>query len=360
MIIAGVSKTISQNKPRIQIYNGECTMRECKICLNTTANPTIKILDDGLCNVCHEYKKYFNIKRLETELNYLKTLQSKDGKIDCMVGLSGGKDSTAMLYNLLEMGFHPLCFTFQLGYNNMDDKTAKRVQMMTKKLGVPYLIIDVHRYVGTSDRQNFNLLENIYSKPVNDVNREVFRKLYSEGRNYYSTKNDIVFPFIRPCQICRKIAIRAYYHEAVKRNIRIVFLGINEWASYSKSQFSAIRVIRPKQNDRNVLIVHFPYLIQRKYKDLQEILRHFDWDNKMDELDVNTGGKYCLLARACEKKAGELLGFHIDSMRLSREITVGFISKEQALAAIKDGYRDSERSLQEVLELSGLCDKRDN
>ena len=32
-------------------------IRECKKCINTTANPSITIGEDGLCNVCRDYSK---------------------------------------------------------------------------------------------------------------------------------------------------------------------------------------------------------------------------------------------------------------------------------------------------------------
>lgn len=93
------------------------TIKECKRCLNNTKNPTINIGKNGLCNICSLYLKNFNKNVLKKELNFLKTLiGSRKSKYDAMVGISGGKDSTAILYTVKEMGFNPLAFTFDIGY----------------------------------------------------------------------------------------------------------------------------------------------------------------------------------------------------------------------------------------------------
>lgn len=48
-----------------------------------------------------------------------------------------------------------------------------------------------------------------------------------------------------------------------------------------------------------------------------------------------------------------MLKFHIDSTRLSREITVGFINKKQAKEAIKNPT-DPKFTVKEVLEDAGI------
>ena len=101
-------------------------IRECKKCINTTANPSITIGEDGLCNVCRDYSKKFNQETLDNELEFLKTL-IKNEKYDCMVGLSGGKDSSAMLYTVKKLGFTPLAFSFEIGYNKMTNSVKEKI-----------------------------------------------------------------------------------------------------------------------------------------------------------------------------------------------------------------------------------------
>ena len=328
-------------------------VKECRICINNTKNPSIKINDDGICNICEHYNKYFKRSDIETEKEFIKTFITNK-KYDCMVGLSGGKDSSAMLYTVKELGFTPLAFSFKVGYNEMTKSVKEKINNITKCLGIDYQVININNYISDIDKQCFKQMSELYDEELTEKSKEKFREIYNEGRKYYSTKQQIVFPFVRPCQICRKIAIKAYYEEAVKRNIKVVFIGINEWASNKNNKYSAIRKLKPFENKPEVYIVHLPFLVGRKYEELPEILERIGWKREEGDHEVDTGGSACLLARACEKKANEIMGFHLDSARLAREITVGFIDKTKAKEAIKNGNRESEYTVKEVLKRGNI------
>lgn len=328
-------------------------VKECRICINNTKNPSIKINDDGICNICEHYNKYFKRSDIETEKEFIKTFITNK-KYDCMVGLSGGKDSSAMLYAVKELGFTPLAFSFKVGYNEMTKSVKEKINNITKCLGIDYQVININNYISDIDKQCFKQMSELYDEELTEKSKEKFREIYNEGRKYYSTKKQIVFPFVRPCQICRKIAIKAYYEEAVKRNIKVVFIGINEWASNKNNKYSAIRKLKPFENKPEVYIVHLPFLVGRKYEELPEILERIGWKREEGDHEVDTGGSACLLARACEKKANEIMGFHLDSARLAREITVGFIDKAKAKEAIKNGNRESEYTVKEVLKRGNI------
>ena len=48
-------------------------MKMCKRCINTTNNPSITIDEEGICNVCRDYETKFDKKKLDEELEFLKT-----------------------------------------------------------------------------------------------------------------------------------------------------------------------------------------------------------------------------------------------------------------------------------------------
>ena len=89
---------------------------ECKICVNSTLNPTVKIGKDGLCQICHQYKKYFKPGSLKREEKFFNSFVGTGKKYDIMAGISGGKDSSDMLYMLKKRGFKILAFSFDTGY----------------------------------------------------------------------------------------------------------------------------------------------------------------------------------------------------------------------------------------------------
>jgi hypothetical protein len=80
------------------------------------------VLDDkGICNYCHaqdELEKEFPING--NEKNIAKKI-IKDGinkKFDCVLGLSGGRDSTYLVYIAKKLGLRPLLVHFNDGFSN--------------------------------------------------------------------------------------------------------------------------------------------------------------------------------------------------------------------------------------------------
>lgn len=329
-------------------------MKKCKKCINTTNNPSITIDENGICNVCKDYEEKFNEKKLEEELDFLKKMIDDEKEINSMVALSGGKDSSAMLYSVKEMGFRPLAFTFKIGYNILTDSLKEKIKRICNTIGVKHEYIDIHHYVTPEDKECFKITADFYDNKINKITKDEFKNIYNEGRKHYSTKDKTIMPYVRPCQICRKIAIRAYYEEALKHNVRIVFVGINEWSGLSNNTYTAIRELKPYPDKPSVYIVHFPFLIHRKITDLKEILDKIGWNREIGDNKADTGGSACMLARIAEFKSTEFLGFNIDESRLSREITAGFLDKESAETAIKKYKRDPQKTMNEVLKESDL------
>lgn len=315
---------------------------ECTNCCNTTENPSIKIID-GLCNICAAYKSKFNPQALKKEFEVFKGLAKYFP--DVMVGISGGKDSTATLHLVKELGFRPLAFTFDIGY--YPEHIFSRAKAVAQQMDVPYEKIDITSYITNIERDCYHqslILFDRYSSP------EAFRCFYEQGLKYYSVKQQLLYsiPFVRSCRLCRRIVIRAYYEEAVQRNIKFVVLGMNEWAGLSKTTFNGIRCLKPFKHKPEVNIVHLPYLMQHTIEDTHQILKSIGWHLPDNESLVESNANSCLFALATETKAKEMLGFHPDAGRLSREVTAGFISKAQAKAALNKSH-SCDRTLEEVL-----------
>lgn len=327
------------------------SVKKCLNCINSEKNPSIKINEKGLCKVCDSYKNQFSQRNLEKEIDFVKSLICNKNDHDAMVGISGGKDSAATLYSVKEWGFRPLAFTFDIGYTDKD--MFAKSEKVAKSIDVDFELIDIKKYINKNDRESFKLMAEIYGEKISDQLKDKFKDLYEKGRKTYSTKDDIAFPYIRPCQICRKVVIKAYYEEAVKRGISVIFIGINEWTGLSNNTFSAVRKLQPFENRPPVYIVHYPFLIQRTSEDIKPILRKIGWKQKEGTSFIETGASACRLARACEHKAKELLRFHLDSTRLSREITAGFITKEQAQHAVEN-YQRADETVKNVLIDAGI------
>jgi N-acetyl sugar amidotransferase len=77
--------------------------------------PDLHIDADGVCSACRSFVQRTNIDwpQRKAELQaVLERYRSKDGRnYDCIVPVSGGKDSTYQVIRMLELGMNPLCVT---------------------------------------------------------------------------------------------------------------------------------------------------------------------------------------------------------------------------------------------------------
>jgi acyl-CoA synthetase (AMP-forming)/AMP-acid ligase II/acyl carrier protein len=98
----------------------------------------------GVCNVCRgldtyveKAQAYFKspdeLKALVAEMRATKT-----GEYDCLVLLSGGKDSTYMLYQLCDLGLTPLVFTLDNGF--ISDEAKGNIRRVVDSLDVDLVI----------------------------------------------------------------------------------------------------------------------------------------------------------------------------------------------------------------------------
>jgi N-acetyl sugar amidotransferase len=75
----------------------------------------LRLDDHGICNACRSYenRKEVDWEKRHTELlQVLDRYRKKDGSNwDCIVPVSGGKDSTFQVLRMLQLGLNPLCVT---------------------------------------------------------------------------------------------------------------------------------------------------------------------------------------------------------------------------------------------------------
>ena len=77
----------------------------CSRCLYDTSIPDIRFDEQGICNFCHVHDELDRIYPLneqgQAQLDNLVRKMKKNGRgkpYDCIIGLSGGRDSTCLLY----------------------------------------------------------------------------------------------------------------------------------------------------------------------------------------------------------------------------------------------------------------------
>lgn len=112
----------------------------CKRCVMPDTKPDLLIDGEGICSACRSYENRQAIdwhSRHAELLQLLEKYRRKDGSNwDCLVPVSGGKDSTYQVVRMLQLGLNPLCVTSstcdlsKLGRKNIEN---------LKRLGVDCL-----------------------------------------------------------------------------------------------------------------------------------------------------------------------------------------------------------------------------
>ena len=115
----------------------------CKCCVMDTSDADIVFDDNGVCMRCNEYKNrilpQWNYgEGHEEELNTLLAEIKRKGQgkqYDCILGLSGGLDSSYMLHLAVkEWGLRPFVFHIDAGWNL--PVAEENIKRLTEKLGV--------------------------------------------------------------------------------------------------------------------------------------------------------------------------------------------------------------------------------
>jgi len=105
-------------------------MKYCAACIQPSTRPNLIIGDDGICNACKSHKQKPVIDYAARQQVFLKLVEEAKRRsqgYDCLIPVSGGKDSTWQTVKCLEYGLNPLTFTYapplrtELGRRNLEN-----------------------------------------------------------------------------------------------------------------------------------------------------------------------------------------------------------------------------------------------
>jgi N-acetyl sugar amidotransferase len=138
--------------------------QQCKVSLmDNIADPDIVFDEDGTSNYFHQYKRMRSLHLPDVNTKESKLLQiigeiKKAGsgkKYDCIIGISGGVDSSYVAYKAKELNLHALLVHFDNGWNS--ETAVSNINNLVNKLG-----FDLFTYV--VDWEEFKDLQVAYIK----------------------------------------------------------------------------------------------------------------------------------------------------------------------------------------------------
>jgi N-acetyl sugar amidotransferase len=110
--------------------------------------PDLFIDKEGVCSACRSFEQRKSIDwdaRKDELLSILERYRSKDGRnYDCIIPVSGGKDSHSQTLRLLELGMNPLCVTATT--DKLSNIGRRNIENL-KNLGVDYIEVTTNPVV---------------------------------------------------------------------------------------------------------------------------------------------------------------------------------------------------------------------
>lgn len=114
-------------------------LKYCVRCVMPHTKPDLHIDEHGVCNACRAYEQRKEVnweRRREELLTVLQKYRRNGSNWDCIVPVSGGKDSTYQVVRMLQLGLNPLCVTSTTC--DLSDIGRKNIENI-KHLGVDYM-----------------------------------------------------------------------------------------------------------------------------------------------------------------------------------------------------------------------------
>lgn len=122
--------------------NTKQNYRRCTRCIMDTTDNNIYFDADGVCNHCHRYDKLLS-SRIHSAANSAVKLENliknikdagRNSDYDCIIGVSGGVDSTFVAYLTKKFGLRPLAIHFDNGWNS--ELAVSNIEKVLDKLDI--------------------------------------------------------------------------------------------------------------------------------------------------------------------------------------------------------------------------------
>ena len=156
---------------------------------------TIKVInfdENGICNYCKNYDyrvatEVYKEPERSRRLNILIDKIKKDGqkkKYDCIIGVSGGVDSTYVAYLVKKFGLRPLAIHLDNGWNS--ELAVQNIQNLLNKLSIDFYthVIDWEEFKDLQKAFIKSSIENLEIPSDHAINALLFKTADEYGLKY--------------------------------------------------------------------------------------------------------------------------------------------------------------------------------
>jgi N-acetyl sugar amidotransferase len=321
--------------------------RMCRRCIMDTSDPTITFDSNGVCNHCHFFDSivnnlWFPNKKGETLLSDIvleikKT--SKGQKYDCILGLSGGVDSSYLaVVAVKELGLNPLAVHINGGWNS--EIAERNIEKIVSYLNLNYFTYTIN-WEEMRDLQVAYLKAGVINQDV-PQDHAFFAALYK-----YATDNNIRYVLSGSNFATESILPASWVYNAMDlRNLKAIYSQFGEYTlkSYPMVSFFRYYFYYPFVKKMKV-IKPLNYMPYNKEEAMAKLQKELGW--------INYGAKH-YESRFTKFYQGYFLPkrFGIDKRRahFSSLILAGQMSREEALLEMQKPPYGSLEELKEDIQ----------
>ena len=309
----------------------------CTRCVMDTSDPEITFDEQGICNHCHQFDQrasgewFPNAEGRNRWAALVEQIKAsgKGQEYDCILGLSGGVDSSYLAIKVHEWGLRPLVMHVDAGWNS--ELAVANIEAIVKHCGY-----DLHTHVvDWEDMRDLHLAYLRAAVANQDVPQDhiFFSSLYhfatSNGVRYILSGGNLategIFPSSWHGSAMDAINLRAIHKQYGERQLRS-YKTISFFDCYIKYPFfKRMRTLRP--------LNYMSYDKASALKELERTVGYKPYPRKHGEsLFTKLFQNYYLPEK-----------FGMDKRRphLSSLIVSGQVSREQALAKLEEPLYDA-------------------
>jgi 3'-phosphoadenosine 5'-phosphosulfate sulfotransferase (PAPS reductase)/FAD synthetase len=339
--------------------------KRCGRCLLPTKFPGLTFNEEGVCSACRSHTPPATLKGIKGLVDSIE--RNRGQAYDCIIPLSGGKDSSYVLYFISKvLGFRPIAVNYDSGFQS---KTAKEnIERACEKLNVPLI-----RYKADQSIRERILKAVIHITDIVDIpfgvcgNCEagIRSSLFKLGRAekvrliiYGDSAVENVdmekIPFAGAKKLIRSLNLR---------KIPMLPMLFGKLAGYTflmalerkKFGLPTSRVCNPYRevewDEKNYKIIHFFDYVRWSTMDKEKLLfEEIGWRAGGDRVDRFD----CLLHPLDNLKWLKEAGITKDGYIYSRMVREGEMSREEALNREESIIRKIKDDCQEIIERLGF------
>lgn len=180
--------------------------QRCTRCVMDTTDPEIMFDDQGVCNHCRAYqvrasKELYSeqvcrekIERLVAEIKDA----GQNSDYDCVIGVSGGVDSTMVAWKVKELGLRPLAVHVDNGWNS--ELAVYNIEYMLKKLNIDLytIVLDWEEFRDLQLAFLYSSVPNLEIPTDHALPSLLFKTASDHGIKYIISGSNVVSEAIMP------------------------------------------------------------------------------------------------------------------------------------------------------------------